>query len=178
MKLTVNYELKKPEGTDIIDIDDLNHNADVIGQKLNEVEGKADSAPADSVNDAAIGNRTPNQAQAPASPGTGTLTQVMGWLANRIKAITGKTNWWDVPDTTLAAASTHISGTSAHSATAAATANRIILRDASGRAKVAAPSAETDIATKKYVDDNVVQIVVGAVEPAGLVAGDWWYEEI
>ena len=49
----------------------------------------------------------------------------------------------------------HNSQTSAHGATSSATANRIILRDASGRAKVAAPSASDDIATKGYVDSYV-----------------------
>lgn len=39
-------------------------------------------------------------------------------------------------------------------AVSAATANRIIRRDANGRAQVADPSADADIATKKYVDDN------------------------
>ena len=52
----------------------------------------------------------------------------------------------------------HVADTSAHSATSAPTANRIILRDASGRAKVAAPSAPDDISTKGYVD-SVVSVV-------------------
>ena len=42
--------------------------------------------------------------------------------------------------------------TTAHGATSAATANTIILRDAAGRAKVAAPSASDDIARKDTVD--------------------------
>jgi len=42
----------------------------------------------------------------------------------------------------------------AHGASSEATAGAIIKRDDSGRAKVAAPSADADIATKKYVDDN------------------------
>ena len=46
----------------------------------------------------------------------------------------------------------HEAKTATHGATAAATANRIILRDASGRAKVAAPSASDDIARKAEVD--------------------------
>jgi hypothetical protein len=36
------------------------------------------------------------------------LAIVLGWIANRIKAITGKTNWFDTPSTTLEAANTHI----------------------------------------------------------------------
>lgn len=47
---------------------------------------------------------------------------------------------------------THENKTSTHGATSAATANRIIIRDASGRAKVAAPSATDDIARKDTVD--------------------------
>ena len=115
MQYTSNYNLKKPEGTDIVNIDDLNYNADVLDQKLKEVENKANNAPPNSVNDAAIGSRTPNQSQAPASPGTGTLTQLISWLANRIKAITGKTNWWDAPPTTLQAAKTHMDAAAPHS---------------------------------------------------------------
>jgi len=115
MQYTVNYNLKKPEGTDIVNIDDLNHNADILDQKLKEVENKANNAPPNSVNDAAIGSRTPDQSQVPASPGTGTLTQLISWLANRIKAITGKTNWWDTPPTTLQAAKTHMDAAAPHS---------------------------------------------------------------
>lgn len=45
--------------------------------------------------------------------------------------------------------------TGVHGATSAATANKIIIRDASGRAQVATPSASTDIANKNYVDSKV-----------------------
>lgn len=37
----------------------------------------------------------------------GGLRALLGWLANRIRAITGTTNWWDAPATTLATAHTH-----------------------------------------------------------------------
>ncbi|NPV30490.1 MAG: hypothetical protein HPY58_12750 [Firmicutes bacterium] len=117
--------------------------------------------------------RTPDQNQA--AQASGTLLQLQSFFANMIRRITGKTNWYDAPDTTLAAAASHISAaaphaghetpsgaqakvdahaalTATHGATSAATANRIILRDASGRAKVAAPVASDDIATKGYVD--------------------------
>ena len=50
---------------------------------------------------------------------------------------------------------THANLKNAHGATAAATANTIILRDAAARAKVANPSATTDIANKAYVDSAV-----------------------
>jgi hypothetical protein len=91
-----------------------------------------------------------------------------------IKKITGKTNWYDTPDTTLAAAKTHIDETTVHGATNAATANRIILRDASGRAQVASPSAAADIATKGYVDSAVPSLVASSSlvlisAPSGIV---------
>lgn len=46
----------------------------------------------------------------------------------------------------------HSGSTSAHSATAAATADRIVLRDANGRAKFAAPSAAGDAVIKSVTD--------------------------
>ncbi len=46
----------------------------------------------------------------------------------------------------------HAALTNPHGATAAATASRIMMRDASGRAKVASPSAADDIARKDTVD--------------------------
>ena len=51
--------------------------------------------------DVKIGNRTVNQALA--GPGnTGTLTQLLSWMAGRIKAITGATNWYDAPVKSIA----------------------------------------------------------------------------
>ncbi|NMA73640.1 MAG: hypothetical protein GX963_05645, partial [Bacteroidales bacterium] len=48
----------------------------------------------------------------------------------------------------------HNSQSNAHGATSAATANKIIMRDSAGRAKVAAPSASDDIARKDTVDNH------------------------
>lgn len=53
------------------------------------------------------GERTLDPAQAPSS-NKGSLRQILDWLANRIKAITGATNWYDAPATTLAAAKSHM----------------------------------------------------------------------
>lgn len=36
MKLTTNYSLKKPEGNDVVNIDDLNYNADIIDSTMKE----------------------------------------------------------------------------------------------------------------------------------------------
>ncbi len=103
------------------------------------------------INAIEVGSRTLDQAQNP-SGNSGSLRQILDWLVNRIKAISGKTNWYDSPDITLAGAKSHVDSASAHSATSSATANRMVLRDGSGRAQFAAPSSFGDAATKGYVD--------------------------
>jgi len=61
--------------------------------------------------------------------------------------------------------------------TAAATANTVMLRDASGRAQVATPSAAGDIATKGYVDGlNVAWAAVPATATAAGTAGQRAYD--
>lgn len=139
-----------------------------------------------------LGNRTIDPTQAPAGV-VGTLRQLLDWFANRIKTITGTTNWHDAPPTTLTAAKSHIDAaaphaghetpagaqakvgahesdpdphtqyalyteltshanlTAPHSATSAPTSNLLMLRDGNGRAQVAAPSADADIARKDTV---------------------------
>jgi hypothetical protein len=57
--------------------------------------------------DANVGDRTIDQTLVP-STHTGTLTQLFSWIANRIKAITGATNWYSAPATTLASAKVHM----------------------------------------------------------------------
>lgn len=47
MQTTINYGLKKPEGTEVVNINDLNDNADVIDQELKkQTEVKTVSLPA------------------------------------------------------------------------------------------------------------------------------------
>ncbi len=121
----------------------------VLPTDLNRIEGN--------INAIETGSRTIDPAQSP-SGNSGSLRQWLDWFPNMIKKITGKTNWYDTPDTTLAAAKTHIDATTVHGATSSATANRIILRDANGRAKVAAPSAADDISTKGYVDSFAASV--------------------
>ncbi|MDR2697485.1 MAG: hypothetical protein LBB40_03300 [Holophagales bacterium] len=55
-------------------------------------------------------------------------------------------------DVTKAYVDSHIDADNAHGATSLATASRLVIRDANGRAQVATPSAAADIATKGYVD--------------------------
>ena len=59
----------------------------------------------------------------------------------------------------------HVNATSAHGATSAATANRIVMRDGNGRAAVANPVNNNHIANKQYVDD--------AADAAEQAAIDW-----
>lgn len=58
-----------------------------------------------------------------------------------------------------------------HGAVAAATASRIIQRDAAGRAQVAEPSVAADIATKNYVDTSVAATPQGTVTSVGSGTG-------
>jgi hypothetical protein len=114
-------------------------------------------------------SRTPSDSATPAA--SGKLSLLLSYIVSMLKAITGKSNWYTAPATTLEAAKSHIdaasphsghattsalsshtSDTAAHSATSAATASRIMMRDASGRAKVAAPNTGDDIAIKSNVD--------------------------
>ena len=79
----------------------------------------------------------------------------MGDVANphaTTKAQVGLGNVDNVKQASKSEFDAHANLTAAHSATSTATANRIIIRDSAGRAKVAAPSASDDIARKAEVD--------------------------
>jgi hypothetical protein len=74
----------------------------------------------------------------------------------------------------------HAELTNPHSATAAATADRLVLRDGAGRAQIVAPSVAADIATKGYVDGltGLALLYIEDQKPAGTdggssVAGSW-----
>ena len=99
------------------------------------------------------GTRTLDQALAsPAN--TGTLRQILSWLAGRIRAITGATNWWDAPATTLATAHTHHGrADNPHAVTAAQV----------GAAPLASPAITgTPTAPTAPVDTNTTQIATTA----------------
>lgn len=63
--------------------------------------------------DSKIGDRTVNQTQAPTG-NTGLLTTILSWITNRIRAITGASNWYDAPATTLANAKAHMDAAAPH----------------------------------------------------------------
>ncbi len=164
MQTTGNYNLKKPEDNEYFDQQaHANWNMDLI--------------------DAAL---TPTADPALVPTGlSGKLVQWVSWLANRIVAITGKANWYDSPSTTIEALNTAM-GTKAaasdltnhaglttgvHGAVSAATASKIIIRDAAGRAKVAAPAAEDDIALKSNVTNVQSNLTAHLADTAYLVTG-------
>lgn len=87
---------------------------------------------------------TPDQSQT--AQASGALLTLQGFFANMLKRILGTTNWHDAPPITLQSTKAHTEAGAAHGATSQAVAAKIIVRDAYGRAKVAAPSAADDIA--------------------------------
>ncbi|MCX7614755.1 MAG: hypothetical protein N2Z65_03260 [Clostridiales bacterium] len=89
---TTNYNLKKPLNTEYYDVDIQNDNMDLIDAALAPIA---------------------DPSQVPSGL-TGKIGQWVSWITNRIKAITGKTNWYDAPDITLAQALSHISSLNAH----------------------------------------------------------------
>jgi len=54
----------------------------------------------DAVTDGKIGNRTVDPTLAGGN-NTGTLTQILSWFGKVVKAITGKTNWFDTPSKSI-----------------------------------------------------------------------------
>lgn len=66
--------------------------------------------PADSITDVKIGSRTADMSYAPSGL-TNTLTNWLSGIVNRIKAITGTSNWYDAPPITLTGTKTHIDNT-------------------------------------------------------------------
>jgi len=110
--------------------------------------------------DTVIGNRTADPAQVPSSNGPGTLTQWFSWIANRIKAILGTTNWWDAPPTTLTAAKSHIDDTVKHITAAERTTWNAKETPAGAQAKVDAhANATTGVhgATSAATANTIVQ---------------------
>ena len=155
-KETTNHKLKKPLYSDNADIAVINENFDAIDELLTP-SVYAQTAP-------------------DSSASKGKLSVVLGWLANRIKAITGQNSWQANPPVTLAECSNHISsGTHRNAtinsngfmsytdkqkldnATSEYTSSRLMMRDSNGRAKVKNPSTDYEIANKNYVDTNFVK---------------------
>lgn len=153
-KTTANYGLSKPLYNENADIAVINESFDAIDELLTP----------------SVSSET-----APASASKGKLAAVLGWLANRIKAVTGKASWTADPSVTLEDCKNHMASGIHTGATVVSggfmsaadkqkldyatneyTASRLMIRDANGRAKVQAPADAYDITNKSYVDNNFV----------------------
>ena len=137
-KATMNYGLKKPLYSENADIAVINEGLDMLDEALTPSVSSASSPTSSSAK--------------------GKLEVVLGWLANRIKAITGKSSWQAAPAVTLEEcnehiqngthrnATTSISGFMSSSdkskldnATSSYTASRLMLRDSYGLCEGAVP---------------------------------------
>ena len=167
-KETTNYALKKPLYSDNADIAVLNENFDEIDGALTPSISASES---------------------PGNSSKGKLQTVIGWIANRIKAITGLSSWQSDPSVNLEQCAAHINnGTHANASTTANgfmsstdkakmnnatneyTASTLMMRDSSGRARVQTPSNSYDIANKTYVDTNFVRKNAATTMTAQLTA--------
>ncbi|MNI05813.1 hypothetical protein D3C73_587770 [compost metagenome] len=113
MQNTPNLNLKKPEGTDVVDIADLNGNADILDAEFHATTGHGHTGAAGdgpkigasglangAATDVVIGNRTVVDTVA-ATAAADTPTNLWSKLAYMIKAITGKANWYTAPVASL-----------------------------------------------------------------------------
>ena len=154
-KETENYNLKKPLYSENADIAVLNENFDAIDKAFTP---------------------TLNPETEPGTQNKGRLEIVLGWIVNRIKAITGLSSWQGAPSVSLEECGRHINNGSHANATTAShgfmssadksklenatesyTASTLMKRDSNGRAKVQNPSDSYDIVNKTYVDSNFVR---------------------
>lgn len=153
-KETTGYSFKKPLYSENADIGVLNENFDMLDKVLTPDVSAIDE---------------------PGTANGGKIEIVLGWIANRIKAITGLPSWKAAPAVTLKQCSEHIlSGT--HSAATSGTdgfmskadkkkldnatsenaSGSLMQRDENGRVKVNAPENELDATNKEYVDSKCI----------------------
>lgn len=130
MQQTPNLSLNKPDGTDVVDIADLNENMDIIDGKLgttgHDHSGTAGNGPKitsaglanGAATDTVIGNRTITDTLA-AAAAADTPTNLFSKIGYMIKSITGKSNWYTLPAITLEAINT-LFGISGHAHTGVA----------------------------------------------------------
>ena len=167
-KETENYGLKKPLYSDNADIAVINGNFDEIDKLLTP---------------------TISDTAEPGSESKAKLSVILGWLANRIKEITGLDSWKDTSLANLEDCIAHIdNGTHDNAtknssgfmssadkskldnATNAYTGSTVMMRDSLGRAQVQSPSGSNDIVNKTYVDSNFVRKNAATTMSATLTA--------
>lgn len=115
--------------------------------------------------DSKVGSRSIDQQSVPTSS-SGTLTQLFSWLANRIRAIMGTTNWSDSPPISLTSLATHAARhgpTGADPLVLSAFGVWTSLNDGSGS------GLDADLIDGKNV-------TVAATAPVSPTAGDLWVD--
>jgi hypothetical protein len=147
---TPNLNLKKPDPEEFYNVEDFNNNADIIDEEI-AGQGSAITTLQQTVN-THLADTAPHSATSAAIAGRLILRDANG----RAKVAAPRVGD-DIPrkaevDVVQGNLDAHSANTTPHSATSAAIAGRLMLRDANGRAKVAAPSASDDIARKAEVD--------------------------
>ncbi|MEK3684941.1 pyocin knob domain-containing protein [Paenibacillus sp. FSL R10-2736] len=124
---------------------------------------------AGSASDAVIGNRTISDTTAPTGD-TGTITTLLGWLANMIKSITGKSSWRTAPATTLEAAKAHADDTTRHLTASERTAWNAKETTGGAQAKADAAEAAAKTASIPLSQRNVAN-GVAALDSLSVVLG-------
>ncbi|QTH46052.1 tail fiber protein [Cohnella sp. LGH] len=166
-EMTQHIGLKKPLASETADISVINDNMDMIDSALGDL-----SAVPTATKDAAGAITELFEALENADIPDATLTmrgKVQLSSATNSTAEDRAATPKAVKDAMDAAAgasgslSTHAAATNVHGATSAATASRLIIRDATGRAKISAPAASDDIARLDTVDNKFGAITTGGV---------------
>ncbi|SKA99306.1 hypothetical protein SAMN05443428_1355 [Caloramator quimbayensis] len=138
---TTNLGLVKPADNETADIQVINNNMDIIDTELTP---------------------TADSTQSPSGNGPGKLVQWVSWLTNRIKAITGKTNWWDTPSKTLEDLNTHINTAAPHSGHET---------PAGAQAKANAAAAVVQANLDSHLAESTIQIASGTANAITVTTG-------
>ncbi|MHA7966600.1 right-handed parallel beta-helix repeat-containing protein [Paenibacillus sp. CAU 1782] len=169
MQLTPNLNLKKPEASDAVNIEDLNGNADILDNAVSglttSLSNKVDKASGKdlSTNDYTTAEKTKLAGIAAGAnnythPSTHPPSVIAQDASNRFVTDAEKTAWNAKAGTAVATTSANglmsaADKSALSAATNAATASTLVKRDAAGRMKAAAPAAGDDVARKVEIDN-------------------------
>ncbi len=123
------------------------------------------------INAIETGNRTLDPAQSPTG-NTGTLRQILNWIVNRIKAITGTTNWWDAPVKSISQLNTDINAALAAAQAAQSTADAALPKSA-GSANPLTGDLEFNKASA-HIKGLIDYMMVSAKTEAYLASNAYW----
>ena len=80
MKLTTNFGLKKPEGSDVVNVDDFNYNADILDTKIKEIENQSSTNKTNITNNTNLANQALTKANEAFQRGDNVKTQLVDKL--------------------------------------------------------------------------------------------------